>query len=95
MGDKRRMGTYEVSPAAFTAGNGTHPFNTSSQGLYLRYKLPVRPEGTVWGKPTTASWLMTARGRRERGLGKAETREAAARSWREIFANILQCEVTQ
>jgi hypothetical protein len=48
--------------------------------LYFWYRVPRRPEGTVCGKPTTASWLMTARLKREE-KGRADAMDAAARSW--------------
>jgi hypothetical protein len=53
--------TYPVFPLLSTAGNGTQPLETWRKGLYFKYKEPRVPLGTVCGKPTTASWLMTAR----------------------------------
>lgn len=68
--------TYPVFPAASTAGKGTQPLKTLSHGLYLSIRVPVVPEGTVCGKPTTASCAMTAR--LENKVGKAVA-EAASR----------------
>jgi hypothetical protein len=68
-----------VSPAAFTAGKGTQPLKTLRNGLYFSMRVPAMPDGTVWGKPTTAVWAITAR--LSRLMGEARTREAAARSW--------------
>jgi hypothetical protein len=70
--------TYPVLPALSTAGNGTQPLETWRKGLYFRYKEPRVPLGTVWGKPTTALWLMRAR--RSRGAAReVEARAARAR----------------
>lgn len=50
--------TYPVFPLLSTAGKGTQPLETWRNGLYFKYREPL---GAVSGKPTTASWLMTAR----------------------------------
>lgn len=50
---------YPVLPAESTAGNGTQPFVTLSNGLYLSIKEPTVVAGTVSAKPTTSSCPMT------------------------------------
>ena len=74
MGRGSSGSTYPVLPALSTAGNGTQPLETWRKGLYFRYREPRVPLGTVWGKPTTASWLMRAR----RSSGAARDVEARA-----------------
>ena len=71
---KGKFSTYPVVPLLSTAGKGTQPLETWRKGLYFRYREPKVPLGTVCGKPTTASWLMTAR----RSSGAAEVVDATA-----------------
>ena len=55
--------------------------------------MPVRPEGTVCGKAATASWFMTARPNRLRGLGRARAEMVEDRARRKIGrGSILKVE---
>lgn len=55
--------TYLVLPLASTAGNGTQPLTTLSQGLNFNARSDADS-----AKPTTASWLITPRGSRGAAL---------------------------
>jgi hypothetical protein len=79
--------TYPVFPLPSTAGKGTQPPETWRKGLYFKYNDPRVPLGTVCGKPTTASWLMTAR--RSSGAARDVMAQRARVRWWVRGSNIV------